>query len=414
MKQIKIIKLLLVFSITAVIVSPQQAKADPVNWLSNQNYNLTQLSVTPNSVPIPEKCTEGKMMVRKDQKVGSTNYPEISINACMEELPYGRQSGGYLEMSGTTIGGKQETSAAGQYNSYFGVPNSPHVLSLLGGYGSSNGTYLGIFKDVMTKIVPTQNQFDKKWTYKINSSLDATLTDKAGNRLPVNSTYKSYSKNGRWMVTNSPYKGVIRIDLETFDVVPISNAYCVGCGYQTTFNSAISDDGRWVVIADEASFKIVDVSTCAPVPDVITGPVACQKKELNNDPMFAGIGPSRSPPFKAEFVTNNVIRAYMTYGTGATKARGTYLISTQGEPLQTLDYLALGDSYASGEGAYNYEPETDTSENDCHLSKDSYPYLISDQLNMESFKSIACSGARIQDVLKYSQKTQVPNPNSLG
>ncbi len=74
------------------------------------------------------------------------------------------------------------------------------------------------------------------------------------------------------------------------------------------------------------------------------------------------------------------------------------------EPTQTLDYLALGDSYSSGEGdiekdrygASYYTPET-IGDGGCHLSTRSYPYLLRSYYEIadNKMKSVACSGATL-------------------
>lgn len=71
-------------------------------------------------------------------------------------------------------------------------------------------------------------------------------------------------------------------------------------------------------------------------------------------------------------------------------------------PEPQLDYLALGDSYSSGEGdiyngkTVNYILETG-GKGGCHLSSRSYPFLLAQYwgLGTGRFQSIACSGARV-------------------
>jgi len=67
-----------------------------------------------------------------------------------------------------------------------------------------------------------------------------------------------------------------------------------------------------------------------------------------------------------------------------------------------MTYLAMGDSFASGEGdtkgSMYYEPGTDEAKNKCHLSRRSYPYLLSSSLAINNFHSIACSGTVIRNV----------------
>ena len=60
--------------------------------------------------------------------------------------------------------------------------------------------------------------------------------------------------------------------------------------------------------------------------------------------------------------------------------------------LLPTKYIALGDSYQSGEGAYSYQPGTDTAGDQCHRSTKSYPYLVGSALTIDT-TSVACSGA---------------------
>jgi hypothetical protein len=71
----------------------------------------------------------------------------------------------------------------------------------------------------------------------------------------------------------------------------------------------------------------------------------------------------------------------------------------------TADYVAMGDSYSSGEGVSPYYPGTDTSSDTCHRSPQAYPTLVTLPGQKEpiakeasstsgvSFSFIACSGA---------------------
>lgn len=57
-------------------------------------------------------------------------------------------------------------------------------------------------------------------------------------------------------------------------------------------------------------------------------------------------------------------------------------------------YVALGDSYSSGNGAGNYID----SSGDCHRSNNAYPALWSQANSPSSFSFVACSGAVTSDV----------------
>lgn len=62
-------------------------------------------------------------------------------------------------------------------------------------------------------------------------------------------------------------------------------------------------------------------------------------------------------------------------------------------------YVAMGDSYQSGEGAHSYVDGTDVSGNRCHRSSVSYPYLIKGGTGVPAdLKDVACSGAEIHNL----------------
>ncbi|MGJ7904997.1 SGNH/GDSL hydrolase family protein [Actinopolyspora sp. H202] len=60
-----------------------------------------------------------------------------------------------------------------------------------------------------------------------------------------------------------------------------------------------------------------------------------------------------------------------------------------------VEYVALGDSYASGVGIGNYTPES----GDCLRSPQAYPRLLADRGTVDSLDFVACAGAETPDVL---------------
>ncbi|MFB9903755.1 SGNH/GDSL hydrolase family protein [Allokutzneria oryzae] len=61
----------------------------------------------------------------------------------------------------------------------------------------------------------------------------------------------------------------------------------------------------------------------------------------------------------------------------------------------TSHYVAMGDSYASGQGTGRY----DRGSGDCARGPRAYPALLATATEAESFTSVACSGATTADVL---------------
>lgn len=100
--------------------------------------------------------------------------------------------------------------------------------------------------------------------------------------------------------------------------------------------------------------------------------------------------PSGAPSIHNFFVANgNVTNRPSTY-------EGVEVRVTQ----PTAKYVAMGDSYSSGEGNPSFEYGTDTSSvNECHRSPKAYPRLLQDELSLDSMSFVACSGATTQNVL---------------
>jgi hypothetical protein len=96
------------------------------------------------------------------------------------------------------------------------------------------------------------------------------------------------------------------------------------------------------------------------------------------------------------FINDYSLNLYVNhYATGSPLSQ--YVVTAAGQQSDRYQYLGVGDSFASGEGAYQYKAATDTSQNKCHLSERSYPYLIASDLGYAQYESVACSGARLDD-----------------
>ncbi len=137
----------------------------------------------------------------------------------------------------------------------------------------------------------------------------------------------------------------------------------------------------------------------------------------HNDTIYAGtsIGLSKDRVYLANNLcspTCTNLHAISAPGVGMDYPRAR-VMGVQPVTIPKLDYLALGDSFSSGEGDldsshYAYGTNGDrppefgieTDEEKCHISKLSYPYLLAQTMNIPSnkFKSVACSGAKIKDV----------------
>lgn len=92
----------------------------------------------------------------------------------------------------------------------------------------------------------------------------------------------------------------------------------------------------------------------------------------------------------------------------------TYAAEDWVGPAISQRYVALGDSFQSGEGAYHYVGGTDSSGDRCHRSSISYPYLIKGADGVPpAFTDVACSGAEIKNLIN-GQNGEAPQYAALG
>lgn len=77
---------------------------------------------------------------------------------------------------------------------------------------------------------------------------------------------------------------------------------------------------------------------------------------------------------------------------------------------EPLKYVALGDSFSSGEGLRPYIGGTDTNMNKCHRSKSAWPYIISESLgvNIELEAFVACQGAVLHHIENANTSNHEP------
>lgn len=80
-----------------------------------------------------------------------------------------------------------------------------------------------------------------------------------------------------------------------------------------------------------------------------------------------------------------------------------------------LEYVALGDSFSSGEGIAPFIAGTDVDDNKCHRSEDAYPMLLEEDasLNLNLTAFVACSGATTANITETGQWDEDPQIDAL-
>jgi len=242
----------------------------------------------------------------------------------------------------------------------------------------------------------------------------------------VNFDSADFSSNGRYMVALLAQKVLVRVDMKNRELTPIGPAnYSSG----TTPSYAISNDGNYV-LSSAAGLKFFDLSACqnkyaegqwpsnitpsSTFPGCTSRDVFAQSKTVL--PFYEKVGQMRFSP------DGRIARAEVNWRDAAGILHWHRLKLVSAGYALPQGYLAMGDSFASGEGDTEggtyYEPGTDEHEgngrNLCHLSRRSYPYLVANATGYlvstsatppidGIFHSVACSGAKMNDILSSNQ-----------
>ena len=261
-------------------------------------------------------------------------------------------------------------------------------------------------------------RYYKKWT--VTSSAPIL---QYSNGAPMLFRNIEFSKNGKYAISALNTGMLIKIDLQTQEITPIGQMPATS----KNWTLAISNDGNYALSRESntSSFKLHDLTGCLnkyikgsyPTTGVVTAGCAPRdiQSMITNLYPSAGSGLINNYIFGPDSASFNVDVLFGTTKRRLTFTPENYVSSAQG-------YLAMGDSYTSGEGDTEggvwYEQGTDeqgdkttfAGRNLCHLSRRSYPYLMAIELgylsnNTDSppadglFHSVACSGAKIHNII---------------
>ena len=295
------------------------------------------------------------------------------------------------------------TIVAPPNNSYLiPIPGRQQVLLISPANGIGN--YISVYDDLAKVLTPSYDAFPLRHlsSYDVTGLPNRTITDKAGNRIAFN-VYGtlSFSANGKWAVIDAPTRGLLRINLDTFEVTPFANSFNGPNDYaDKAVVTAVSNDGRYIATAfyQYGEFKLYDMSSCSgSTDDYYTQPLNCQFRDYWS--AMASVTSSFKNIYRLRFANDDNLSLDLTYDWQSSSSfhAATFRLTAPGTAAHSLDYLALGDSYISGQGEFIYKSGTDTDTNNCHLSALAYPYIIG-AAHFNSYNSIACSGARTNDI----------------
>lgn len=307
------------------------------------------------------------------------------------------------------------------------TPNSKHLV-----YRTNSSTGIGndfvIIKNIRTKLLHITNSDFSRGYELMNNSPELLLKDEQGDATPVGEV--ASSTNGQWMVAQILPKGVVRINMQDFTKTLFSN-YHPAVGLEGVLpDFAISNDGGYVaMVGSQVDARVVVINSACGRPftmlehdrTLIDGPdlvSPCFERQLQatvNNIAHNDLDMVRWPRFD---YSGSKITALLTTKGSPDIPKEYRLISINSSDYDnrysTLDYLALGDSYSSGEGDTGkdqfghkyYRVYTDVNgtltvpEEKCHISTRSYPYLLARSMSLafdspKEWDTVACSGAEV-------------------
>lgn len=385
-------KLLVIAGIGVVVLffGIVRAADQPGTWVRGGNPTLQK------SGDLPDNSTPSR-----DNRDCTPITTQVSGTSGMQDDCVAISTIGLVGGLGVTITGDTEEIPIVPYGGYKALLPVPHQ-SMFITYSSAPvlGLTMSFYRTILDKIKATPDLVNNRWEYPLTQGPDFTLRDSNNRPLAVNTDTVAFSNNGNWMIADVPYQGFIRVNLATFEIVPFAPSVNAYTDKNVSAQVAISNDGRYAAIKPDTNseLKVYDIASCSGAVLPVN---PLDPKCLSRDywPYIANQVPSFKAVYHPRFTGTNQLSVSVMYDfqkVGVFKS-ALYTLTAPGVSPTGIEYLGMGDSYASGQGAFDYMAGTDTANNACHLSALSYPMLLSADL-FSSGHSVACSGAKAMDI----------------
>jgi hypothetical protein len=277
-------------------------------------------------------------------------------------------------------------------------PNALNMLVLNAHF--TGGSQLSLYRAPFINATETRNFSLKVIGKQLGHAPDIQLRDHLGGPLIANPQALTFSDGGSWLVTETLSGAFIRMNLTDLEAKPFAPAFVTSPGVLRS-QVAVAPSGRFVAIGNNLadSLKIYDLTNCGPPPG-IGKPESCPAYDYRPylRQQITGLQTIRHIRFLNEGLLS------LEVVSSVEGKSGMYVLAPSDSITSLIDYLGLGDSYTSGEGAFQYLAGTDTADNTCHLSSKSYPLLLAkDIFTSKGGRSVACSGARSHDIGNISE-----------
>lgn len=268
-----------------------------------------------------------------------------------------------------------------------------------------------------TRELVLYNNFSKRLSKSVNLSsgsigyeFDTSLPIRPFGMNPSNKIGAlAMSPGGGWVAIELYENGIALMSLSDLKVKRVyPEGYSYGTGYNPSYDMAVSDDGSTVAImGNNVQSVIASAVNCGDLVDEFTVPLKTRKSDCASRILNLGV-----------YLPDNVQKRSITPrlnrdGSGLSalvqsrSGQHYYVVLSSSDRAydNPARYIALGDSFVSGEGEIEnrfYMDGTDVTSEKCHVSTRSYPFLLSNTLNtFDPIRNVACSGAVISDISGY-------------
>lgn len=279
------------------------------------------------------------------------------------------------------------------------LPSSTDMLEVRGSGGSAKVVLIRNAYSNMNTITLSNGSVKKQ----ITSTTQEVIRDTLNNTDLFTNKYRNISSNGNWLVSQNG-SGIYKLNVITKELRYIRASIPDTNGLDAKLSLSISNDGRYVAVYSgrEQRFEVIDTTNCQNMTANKGMNAKCSFTDYMGAITSKVSGLKQDLQYKnVNFVGNNSVRfyAHTNWVSNADYRLKEIVLSTASNAVSTIDYLAMGDSYASGEGVFNYKSITNEDINKCHLSELAYPYSFMNKGIVGTGESIACSGARVKDVI---------------
>lgn len=292
-----------------------------------------------------------------------------------------------------------------RYDGCFYIPESDTLVTK---QYLPNSSYrsLVVYKNFTKRLYQIINSANLTLEYNFDSTNpDYILQTENNYGWPVGGL--NISNNGKWLAVEIMQRGIGLLNVETLQMKRVSTIdFHYGVGMDPSVEFAISNDGsHMAVMGNNAGIMIFDI-------DQYCGDIATDENMVPISPIINQC--KQSPIDVTDFISHfknaneplfsNDGGELTFFSTSYSNEIRQVSLRASGYKRDMIDYLALGDSFSSGEGESDdsyYLNGTNDEYEKCHISTRSYPFLVANMLKINPLrvKNVACSGATTLDVI---------------